>query len=300
MLRREVMGQFDSDGSGEINYRKFCELVMGSTQDTSTSLTTSVSGRVGHVSADSGNNEMMLRRKIRMSFKDISNVFRDLDKNKSWVLPGRQVQQILARYDIDMTTEQFGAACTKLKCTSTGMVPYKEFLGLFKHDADPGADTTASTAIVRGVSATRAITMIREKVMEKLEGGPDSLRRAFRYFDTDGDGSISLDEFKDHLRKRMNLAFEERTLREVMGQVGLTRPAACRMDLPHCKPHDNGAGLFGSEYSPQITRPVLTSHCQLTAAGRCLLQFDDTGDGEINYRKFCELVMGSTVRHCLC
>ena len=53
---------FDDDGTGEIDFRKFCEMVMGSGRRDAVGLQMQVSH--GGVSADSGNSEMMLQRKV--------------------------------------------------------------------------------------------------------------------------------------------------------------------------------------------------------------------------------------------
>ena len=101
-LLRQIMKEFDDTGSGDLDYRKFCELVMGSKKTSASSLAIGgpkgapplasqpdhssqtcsrlncwpvpVSTRrwsSGHVSADSGNSEMMIRRKVHLSFKPL-------------------------------------------------------------------------------------------------------------------------------------------------------------------------------------------------------------------------------------
>ena len=61
---------------------QFSELVVGSDQRSQTSLTvgnSQISGRANNVvSDDAGNSDLMVRRKIRVSFKDIRASFRDL------------------------------------------------------------------------------------------------------------------------------------------------------------------------------------------------------------------------------
>eukprot|EP01052_Picozoa_sp_SAG31_P082436 SAG31_NODE_42473_length_271_cov_0.906977_1_plen_82_part_10 len=44
--------------------------------------------------------------------------------------------------------------------------------------------------------------MIREKIEQRLEGGPAGLRRAFKFFDKDGSGSINYEEFSHALKVR--------------------------------------------------------------------------------------------------
>ena len=42
----------------------------------------------------------------------------------------------------------------------------------------------------------------------RLEGGPAGLRRAFQYFDRDGSGGVSMQEFKDGLKAHCMLEFD--------------------------------------------------------------------------------------------
>ena len=64
-------------------------------------------GRGNFISADSGNSDMMIRRKIRVSYKDIRANFRDVSDAQG-AISSVDLFAILARYDIDMTEEQFG------------------------------------------------------------------------------------------------------------------------------------------------------------------------------------------------
>ena len=149
-------------------------------------------------------------------------------------LPKQAVRAILGQFDIDMTDDQFEEACAKLNVGPGGEVPYDRFMALWKVE-----DKSTHTSVVRGVSVHEAIRIIRESIDSRLASGPDGLRRAFQYFDADGSGAISIEEFRVLLDRKLNLVFTEEILRQVMAR------------------------------------------------------FDDTGTGEIDYRKFTELVMGS-------
>jgi hypothetical protein len=173
LLLASILKSFDDTGDGKIDYRKFCEYVMGSTQRTQTSLTIGqIPGRSKHVSADSGespyiklaiivlhldgtqillksddfrlsgNNDMMVRRKIRMSLKPLRASFRDLIDGQTsvtlslqhvgvfnfdrttFVVAGqggisqKDLGWVLSRYDIDLTTSQFSKMMTALGCKS--------------------------------------------------------------------------------------------------------------------------------------------------------------------------------------
>lgn len=240
LLLHSIMKAFDDTGDGQIDYRKFCELVMGSTQQSETSLTIGqIPGRSNHVSADSGNSDMMVRRKIRMSFKALRASFRDLVDNKGGITQ-KDLSWVLSRYDIDLTASQYSTMLKALGCENqSDKVTWEKFQQFFK-DAEAEEDENDQLRVVKGMSVEQACKLIREKLEGILQGGPDELRRAFRVFDTDMSGSISYEEFDHTMKKRLNLRFEPALLSGVMKA------------------------------------------------------FDDTGDGEIDYRKFCELVMGST------
>lgn len=100
----KVMAQFDDTGDGKIDFRKFSELVVGSDSRSQTSLTVGTSqikGRSNVVSDDAGNSDMMVRRKITMSFKALRASFRDLVDNQGKI-SREDVAWVLSRYDVDL------------------------------------------------------------------------------------------------------------------------------------------------------------------------------------------------------
>ena len=120
-LLRQIMKEFDDTGSGDLDYRKFCELVMGSKKTSASSLaiggpkgahpakpdhSSQMCSRLncgrrwmcfaGHVSADSGNSEMMIRRKVHLSFKPLKFAFADVQDAQGTVV-FEDVRTILQR-----------------------------------------------------------------------------------------------------------------------------------------------------------------------------------------------------------
>jgi hypothetical protein len=53
---------------------------------------------------------------------------------------------------------------------------------------------------ISGLDVEKALTLIRDKIRGRLEGGPSELRRAFQFFDADGSGSIDHEEMRKGLR----------------------------------------------------------------------------------------------------
>jgi Ca2+-binding EF-hand superfamily protein len=115
------------------------------------------------------------------------------------------------------------------------------------------------------------VTLIRDKIRGRLEGGPSELRRAFQFFDVDGSGSIDHDE----LRK------------------GLRLYVCTRMFS------------FHSASSSVLSHFVEYGWRRLDARRRTNLEFSDElvseimarfdgGSGEIDFNKFAKLVMDSS------
>lgn len=79
----------------------------------------------------------------------------------------------------------------------TATVDFKAFLKLFGKGSE--ADKRVS-GLIKGVSAERALTLIRDKVRGRLASGPSEMRRAFQFFDRDGSGSVDVGELEVTLR----------------------------------------------------------------------------------------------------
>jgi hypothetical protein len=60
---------------------------------------------------------------------------------------------------------------------------------------------------ISGLDVDKAVTLIRDKIRGRLEGGPSELRRAFQFFDADGSGSIDHDELRKGLRLYVSTSF---------------------------------------------------------------------------------------------
>ena len=76
----------------------------------------------------------------------------------------------------------------------------------------------------------KALTLIRDKIRGRLEGGPAELRRAFQFFDRDGSGAIDHEEMRSALKLRTNLEFSDQMVGEIMkrydegsGEVGFNQ-----------------------------------------------------------------------------
>eukprot|EP01049_Picozoa_sp_SAG25_P006564 SAG25_NODE_499_length_7388_cov_11.651393_6_plen_196_part_00 len=101
-----------------------------------------------------------------------------------------------------------------------GMVDYDAgFFPLFRM-GQPDEQLDAIVGTVQNLTVEQAMALIREKIRGRLPGGPSELRRTFQFFDIDGSGSISLDEFRESLKLKCGLQFEESLLRSIMEKLG--------------------------------------------------------------------------------
>eukprot|EP01045_Picozoa_sp_COSAG04_P013028 COSAG04_NODE_901_length_9547_cov_3.066469_9_plen_127_part_00 len=91
-------------------------------------------------------------------------------------------------------------------------------------------DETNKMSLVRDIPLPKAVQMVREKIEGVMEGGPDGLRRAFRVFDSNMNGSIDFDEFDQTLKRKLNLRFEHGLLRQVMAAFDDTGDGAPHPD----------------------------------------------------------------------
>ena len=86
------------------------------------------------ISADAGNNDMMLRRKVRMSFKQLKQAFRDV-QGTDGVVTLRDVEKVLHRYDIDLAAQQLADLWKATGATESG-VKWVDVLAYYYRDSD--------------------------------------------------------------------------------------------------------------------------------------------------------------------
>jgi Ca2+-binding EF-hand superfamily protein len=203
------MTRFDDDGSGEVDFRKFCQFVMGTTQRDGSSVDTSLlGGRDSYVSADTGNSIMMLKRKVRMGARDMRRAFKDLDRSGHGVLNYDDMRIALHRMDIDLNDGQFMHLMKQLDANGDQQISYAEFLEFFRKEEEGMGLKT-----VEGLSVEQAIEMIRTKLGEKMDSRPGNLNRMFQQIDADGSGAIDFEEFKKALLMKTGLIIEEDLLK---------------------------------------------------------------------------------------
>jgi Ca2+-binding EF-hand superfamily protein len=183
-LLQRIMDKLDDNGTGEIDFRKFCEVLMGSGKRDSVGL--KLQTELGtQISDDAGNSEMMIKRKVQMSFRDLRRAFKELDRGGNGVLSMEDFRFALQRLDIIMTEQQFIELSRKIDANGDGQISYAEFLEYFRKQDDQLGMTK-----VEGISVDSAISLLATKILEKLDSREGALRRAFQSFDADGEHVI--------------------------------------------------------------------------------------------------------------
>eukprot|EP01052_Picozoa_sp_SAG31_P048062 SAG31_NODE_9884_length_1216_cov_1.514772_1_plen_213_part_01 len=162
-----------------------------------------------------------------------------------------------------MEDKHFEALMYKMDTDGDGTVSYSEFLRYFGKGGDTDRQLISK---VSDIPVPAAISMIRNKIEQKLPGGPSGLRRAFQLFDDDGSGAISHAEFSVGLRKHWCVQ----------------PPAAQNCQL----------------LKVVINLYVLSCACSnlefdANLLSKIIEKFDDDRTGQIDFRKFAQLVMGS-------
>jgi Ca2+-binding EF-hand superfamily protein len=93
------MREYDDDGTGEINFRKFCENVFNSKAGQADCVTkVKPRGMKNVVSSDAGTSDHFLRRKIRMAAKDLKLAFKARDTSGVGAIPVDEWRDVLQRY----------------------------------------------------------------------------------------------------------------------------------------------------------------------------------------------------------
>ena len=93
-----------------------------------------------------------------------------------------------------------------------GKLSWRDFLKLWTagSEYDKGIVST-----MVGLSKAELKEIVREKIQQRLPGGPAGLRRAFQFIDGDGSGSIDEGELRRTLHETLGVSFEEETFRQV-------------------------------------------------------------------------------------
>lgn len=136
-MLEKLMAFYDDDSSGSINFRKFCENVMDSRVGQADCITkVKPQGQKNVVSSDAGTSEPFLKRKIQMEKKNLRMAFKARDSTGLGVVKVTDLRELLEKYDINMTDNQFATLVTQMDHNGDGVITYAEFLRYFSRDLD--------------------------------------------------------------------------------------------------------------------------------------------------------------------
>ena len=293
-----VMAILDDDSSGTIDYRKFCENLMGSNRKSMTSMTDNAAQ--GVVSDNTGNSDQFLRRKVRMAWKPLMGIFKH-EADKDGNLTPEQLRDILFRFDIILADKQFAELVAEMDEDGDGDLSYEEFLKYFAVGSDHDKNVIGT---ITNMSLEVAKNNIREKMRGRLAGGPAEIRRSFQFFDRDGSGAIDMEEFAQGLITYCGLKFEDAFLQQLMnefddgsGEISYQSFAELVMES---SANDTGlASPSGKVKGPQRARPVnaIFEEIQQRAAAKgfnllsMMRAFDNTGVGKISHEEFTKALL---------
>eukprot|EP01047_Picozoa_sp_COSAG01_P043661 COSAG01_NODE_3893_length_5577_cov_3.387550_4_plen_1018_part_00 len=208
-LLHKIMDRFGGTGTtaGQISYQSFCEMVMGSRPGDATT----------SEAAPQEIPRKVLQRMVKESARDLKVAFEHLDRAKTGRVGVRALRTVLGRYNINLIDRQLKELVQAVGVDEDGTVNFMHFLSHFRRTAIAEVERE-TIGTVSGISVESAMRIIADKITQRMEGGPAGLRRAFQFFDADGSGSISHDEFKQALKLKTMLIFDDQLLDQIMAR----------------------------------------------------------------------------------
>ena len=165
-LLEQVLASYDDDGSGVIDYRKFCQQVMGSHEDDDNS---GVSRKPEGAKADA---KAMFNRKMRLGYRDMK--FQLGKRHPSGRLSVAQLNRQLQRHDVTISTAKLAKMCQTAKAMVEGQPDQVEW-NTFLNAVLKGQHTAShSSAVVssKWMSVDAAKELIRTKINGLVKSGP--------------------------------------------------------------------------------------------------------------------------------
>eukprot|EP01052_Picozoa_sp_SAG31_P041269 SAG31_NODE_6211_length_2119_cov_1.903960_1_plen_664_part_01 len=216
-LLRKIMAHYGGteDGRGELDFKMFSHMVMGSSTSSATSF-----GQYKRSSRstnnDEGNSDAAIRRKVQEEQKPLRRALKHASDENGYLTPAA-FRDVLFHMDIVMEDDRFSSLIQKMGAKSR--VPGKvNGAMLFKIYGKGSKADLEVLATIKNVSVTKAKEMIQDKIRGRLPSGPAELRRTFQFFDRDGGGTVSIDEFKYALKRYCGLQFEENLLQKLIAE----------------------------------------------------------------------------------
>ncbi|XP_052809717.1 EF-hand calcium-binding domain-containing protein 6-like isoform X2 [Mya arenaria] len=154
--------------------------------------------------------ESVLKNTIFRNWKQIQQMCRQKDTENSGSINVVDLKEILVRYGVDLTSDEFLNLMTKYDLKENGRFCYQDFLRHFIINLKPAEEPRsllmrrqiATPKIVRSAGSTstqffEAMMRLRESVMSNWK----EMRRLFRSYDPTGSGCVDSAEFRHVLRQ---------------------------------------------------------------------------------------------------
>jgi Ca2+-binding EF-hand superfamily protein len=241
-----LVKKVDVDGEGTVDYNEFAEVLkapdmqlsfmptdapFAGTADVSSMKTDMEVKRAGADGSASQARKQMgmamlpkddilrqISEKVESKSKNLRNVFRDFDEDKSGTVDVIEFRRGLAHLGFEMTNKQYDALLNRVDRDSDGDINYNEFAARLKgQDMQMGGiggigvqdwqaeaeaireKTAAETSKEMGLGRGSAEVKLVEDIAAKVEGKSKYIRKVFRDFDEDFDGTVNHEEFKKGL-----------------------------------------------------------------------------------------------------
>jgi calcium-dependent protein kinase len=120
--------------------------------------------------------------------KRLSNLFKGLDNNKDGRLSKEEIYEGFKEFGLETTADEISSIVDTIDHDGNGFIEYEEF--------------------IRCLSTENLLTDI-------------NLQAAFNFFDTDGNGTITLDELKINILQKQEV--HDKVFDDFLGQIGKTR-----------------------------------------------------------------------------
>jgi Ca2+-binding EF-hand superfamily protein len=243
-LSEKLMASYDVDGDGTLDYHEFVQQVMGSSVEDKSSFDNE-EAKVEEVASSTAINrrwesaevDECLRKKLGERPAHIKRLFNSCDNQRNGTCTVGDLRTILRKSNLDMTHPQFGEVLSHFDIIDEKYLNYEDFIEAY---VDVKADTVPrDVSIINDMSTADAKLLIQDAIKSRLGTGQAELLRAFKFFDRDRSGNITLNEFQEAMKVYAML-----------------------------------------EFSDEL-------------AAKLMKEFDEDGNGEIDYEEFTTLVMGS-------
>ena len=155
----------------------------------------------GEASHQDGTTDAMLNRKIReIRRTDLNREFMKAADKDGGMAP-HILRRVLASFHVIIPDKLFDHLIEKIDANHDGIITQSEFLDYMRESGQ--AVEQKFTATIRNVTLKEAKKMIRHRVrlgVKKGRSATQFMRQQFKFFDTDGNGTIDPDEFKKGLQ----------------------------------------------------------------------------------------------------